>query len=147
MTEQHLSPEDFKLPPDEGVIVWVDICGDEGSSPVHTAPHGPDISHCLGRKVLQPMVCMPASSTHNLFIPDWKKNAVEICENQCTQRFYNSAICFKVLSLQTQTGASSVQACLGNCCPAKMLTWIQAVRLQECRCYVGCPTVCYPGPF
>mmetsp|Transcript_10726 Transcript_10726/g.38087 ORF Transcript_10726/g.38087 Transcript_10726/m.38087 type:complete len:780 (-) Transcript_10726:298-2637(-) len=44
-----------KLPPDKGVVVRVDVGGDEAPPPVHAATHGLDVPLCQRGKVLEPV--------------------------------------------------------------------------------------------
>ena len=52
----YLLAQGVELPPNEGVIVGVDVCGDEGAPPVHSAAHGADVADCQRGKVVQPVL-------------------------------------------------------------------------------------------
>ena len=58
----HRFPEGAELPLHKGVIVKVGISGDEGAPPVNTTAQCTHVSYCQRRKVLQPMLCLPAPS-------------------------------------------------------------------------------------
>ena len=57
-----------ELPLHEGVIVLVDVSGDEGAAPVNATAHGCHVTHCQGWEVAQPMHAVPASDHDNLTV-------------------------------------------------------------------------------
>ena len=57
-----------ELPLHEGVIVLVDIGGDERAAPVNATAHGCHVTHCQGWKVAQPMHAVPATNQEQVLL-------------------------------------------------------------------------------
>ena len=55
-SELYLLVQGVELPPNKGVVVGVDVCGDEGAPPVYSAAHGADVPHRQRGKVVQPVL-------------------------------------------------------------------------------------------